>query len=156
MKIDIALTEQDRKNIAGGLNKLLADTYILYLKTQNFHWNVTGPHFPSLHAMFEGQYQDLAAAADTLAERIRALGFPAPGSFKQFAQLASIKEAPEQPPKAEEMIQQLLTDQESIIRTARAIYPYTDDVKDEATADLITDRLTVHEKNAWMLRSCLG
>jgi starvation-inducible DNA-binding protein len=156
MKIDIGLKEQDRKNIAGGLSKLLADTYVLYLKTQNFHWNVTGPQFHSLHAMFEEQYKDLAEAVDTLAERIRALGFPAPGSFKQFAQLASIQEAPEQPPKAEEMLQQLLADQEAIIRTARAIYPHTDDVQDEATADLITERLAAHEKNAWMLRSCLS
>jgi starvation-inducible DNA-binding protein len=155
MNIDIGLKEQDRKNIAGGLNKLLADTYILYLKTQNFHWNVTGPQFHSLHAMFEEQYKDLAAAVDTLAERIRALGFPAPGSFKQFTQLTSIQEAPEQPPQAAEMIRQLLADQEAIIRTARAIYPHTDDVKDEATGDLITERLETHEKNAWMLRSCL-
>lgn len=155
MKIEIGLSEQDRKTIAEGLSRLLADSYTLYLKTHGFHWNVTGPMFSTLHILFEQHYMELWNAVDTIAERIRALGFPAPGSYTQFAQLTSIKEATNVP-SAEEMIRQLVTDQETVIRTARAIFPSADKVNDEATADLLTQRLQVHEKNAWMLRSLLG
>lgn len=155
MKIDISLNEANRKKIAEELSKLLADTYTLYLKTQNFHWNVTGPMFHSHHVLFEKLYTELAEAVDVIAERIRALGFPAPASFAQFAKLTSIKESIN-PPSAEEMIKQLVTDQETLVRTARAIFPHADEVNDEVTADLLTERLAAHEKNAWMLRSCLA
>jgi starvation-inducible DNA-binding protein len=149
--IDIGIDEAQRARIAEGLSRLLADTYTLYLKTQGFHWNVTGPQFHSLHAMFEQQYTELAGAVDEIAERIRALGFPAPGSYAQFARLASIQEEGGVP-TAEEMIRALAKDQEAVVRTARAIFP----LADEPTADLLTGRMKVHEKTAWMLRSLLG
>jgi len=153
--IDIGIDEALRKQIGEGLSRLLADTYTLYLKTHNFHWNVTGPMFNTLHLMFEAQYNELALAVDLVAERIRALGFPAPGSYKQFAQLTSLKEETGVP-SAEEMIRQLVKDQEAVVRTARSIFPLVDEAHDEPTADLLTQRMQVHEKTAWMLRSLLG
>ncbi len=152
--INIGINDKDRKKIADGLSKLLADTYTLYLKTHNFHWNVTGPMFNTLHLMFEGQYTELALAVDLVAERIRALGYPAPGSYKEFAKLSSIPEA-EGVPNAQEMIQQLVEGQEAVTRTARAMFPTVDAAADEPTADLLTQRMQLHEKNAWMLRSLL-
>lgn len=153
--IDIGIPEQQRKAIADGLSRLLADTYTLYLKTHNFHWNVTGPQFNSLHLMFETQYTELALAVDIIAERIRALGEPAPGSYAAFARLSSIKEAEGVPP-ADEMLRQLVRDQEAVARTAREVFPIADAAHDEPTADLLTGRMQVHEKTAWMLRSMLG
>ncbi|MDB5100859.1 MAG: putative Ferritin and Dps family,DNA protection during starvation protein [Cyanobacteria bacterium RYN_339] len=153
--IDIGIDEAQRMRIAEGLSRLLADTYTLYLKTQGFHWNVTGPQFNSLHAMFETQYTELAAAVDLIAERIRALGFPAPGSFAQFAKLATVQEETGVP-NAQDMIRALAKDQETVVRTARAIFPVVDQAHDEPTADLLTGRMQVHEKTAWMLRSLLG
>lgn len=152
--INIGINETDRQAIAEGLSRLLADTYSLYLKTHNFHWNVTGPMFNTLHLMFEGQYNELALAVDLIAERIRALGFPAPGSYSEFARLSSIPEA-SGIPKAEEMIRQLVEGQETVARTARSIFEVVDRANDEPTADLLTQRLQVHEKTAWMLRSLL-
>lgn len=154
-QIDIGIDEQTRREIGQGLSRLLADTYTLYLKTHNFHWNVTGPMFNTLHLMFEQQYDELAIAVDAIAERIRALGFPAPGSYKQFSQLTSIPEEAGVP-SAQEMIAQLVKDQETVVRTARSIFPVVDKANDEATADLLTQRLQVHEKTAWMLRSLLA
>lgn len=153
--IDIGISEKDRKDIAEGLSKLLADTYTLYLKTHNFHWNVTGPMFQTLHLMFETQYNELALAVDLIAERIRALGFPAPGTYKEFAKLSSIAEA-DGVPTADEMIRQLVAGQEAVVRTARSIFPAVDGANDEPTADLLTQRMQVHEKTAWMLRSLLA
>lgn len=155
MKIDIGIPETERKEIALGLSKLLADTYTLYLKTHNFHWNVTGPMFQTLHLMFETQYNELALAVDLIAERIRALGVVAPGSYKEFAKLTSIQEA-EGTPKAEEMIRQLVEGQEAVIRTARAVFPAVEKAGDEPTADLLTQRMQTHEKTAWMLRSLIS
>ncbi|SHM09149.1 Dps family protein [Phytopseudomonas punonensis] len=155
MEINIGIAEQDRASIAEGLSRLLADTYTLYLKTHNFHWNVTGPMFNTLHLMFEGQYTELALAVDQIAERIRALGFPAPGTYAAYARLSSIKEE-EGIPTAEEMIKLLVQGQESVVRTARGIFPLLDKVSDEPTADLLTQRMQVHEKTAWMLRSLLA
>jgi len=155
MSIDIGIKPKDRKAIAEGLSALLADTYTLYLKTHNFHWNVEGPMFNTLHLMFEGQYNELALAVDSIAERIRALGYPAPGSYSAYAKLSSIKEANGQP-KAEEMIRQLVEGQEAVVRTARKVFPAAEKVSDEPTADLLTQRMQVHEKNAWMLRSLLA
>ncbi|MGP1382677.1 MAG: Dps family protein [Thainema sp.] len=155
MPIDIGIKEQDRREIAEGLSKLLADTYTLYLKTHNFHWNVTGPMFQTLHLMFEQQYNELALAVDLIAERIRALGFPAPGTYQQFAQLSSIDEE-EGVPNAEDMIRKLVEGQEAVVRTARSIFPVVERSSDEPTADLLTQRMQVHEKTAWMLRSLLG
>jgi len=152
--IDIGIPDATRKAIADGLSRLLADTYTLYLKTHNFHWNVTGPMFNTLHLMFETQYNELALAVDLVAERIRALGFPAPGSYAQFAALSSIKEETGVP-DAQEMIRQLVQGQESVVRTARSIFPMIDEAHDEPSADLLTQRMQVHEKNAWMLRSLL-
>lgn len=152
--IDIGIKEKDRLKVASGLSRLLADTYMLYLKTHNFHWNVTGPMFNTLHLMFENQYDELALAVDSIAERIRALGAPAPGTFSEFARLASIPE-PKGVPKAEEMIAQLVAGQEVVARTAREIFPAAEAAADEATADLLTQRLQIHEKTAWMLRSLL-
>ena len=152
--IDIGIQEQDRKAIAEGLSRLLADTYTLYLKTHNFHWNVTGPMFQTLHLMFETQYNELALAVDLIAERIRALGYPAPGTYAEYSKLSSIKEAPGVP-KAQEMIRLLVDGQEAIVRTARSIFPVVEKVNDEPTADLLTQRMQVHEKTAWMLRSLL-
>ncbi|MGZ8202055.1 MAG: Dps family protein [Burkholderiales bacterium] len=152
--IDIGIQEQDRKAIADGLSRLLADTYTLYLKTHNFHWNVTGPMFQTLHLMFETQYNELALAVDLIAERIRALGYPAPGTYSEYAKLSSIKETPGVP-KAEDMIRLLVEGQEAVVRTARSIFPVVDKVSDEPTADLLTQRMQIHEKTAWMLRSLL-
>lgn len=156
MKIDIGIKEKDRKAIADGLSNLLADSYTLYLKTHNYHWNVTGPMFQTLHLMFETQYTELALAVDLIAERIRALGFPAPGSYREFSKLTSIKEDTGATPKAEEMIRNLVAGQEAVVRTARAIFPLVDKAGDEPTADLLTQRMQLHEKNAWMLRSLLA
>lgn len=154
MKIDIGISEQDRKEIAQGLNRLLADTYTLYLMTHNFHWNVKGPMFNTLHLMFEEQYTELATAVDTIAERIRALGFPAPGTYGEFAELSSIKEVKGQP-AAREMIAHLVSGQEAVVRTARSLFPSVEKASDEPTADLLTQRMQLHEKTAWMLRSLL-
>ncbi len=154
MNIDIGMETSDRKAIADGLCKLLADTYTLYLKTHYFHWNVTGPMFQTLHLMFETQYNELALAVDLIAERIRALGHTAPGSYSAYAQLSSIPETTEVP-KATEMIQLLVEAQEAVCRTARSIYPLVAKASDEPTADLLTQRLQLHEKTAWMLRSLL-
>jgi starvation-inducible DNA-binding protein len=155
MPIDIGIDEKARKDIAQGLSKLLADTYTLYLKTHNFHWNVTGPMFQTLHLMFEQQYNELALAVDMIAERIRALGFPAPGTYKEFAKLSSIGEA-DGVPNAKEMIRQLVEGQEAVARTARSVFPAVEKANDEPTADLLTQRMQVHEKTAWMLRSLLA
>jgi len=154
-KIDIGISEKDRAAIAKGLSHLLADTYTLYLKTHNFHWNVTGPMFNTLHLMFEAQYNELALAVDLIAERIRALGFPAPGSYSQYAKLSSIAEETTVP-AAEDMIKQLVDGQEAVVRTARKVFPTVDKANDEPTADLLTQRMQIHEKNAWMLRSLLA
>ncbi|MEQ8952787.1 MAG: Dps family protein [Gammaproteobacteria bacterium] len=153
--IDIGIDKENRLAIAAGLSRLLADTYTLYLKTHNFHWNVTGPLFNTLHLMFEQQYTELALAVDEIAERIRALGVVAPGSYAQFAELTSIHEEVGSP-SAEEMIAQLVKDQETVVRTARQVLPTADEANDEPTADLLTQRMQIHEKTAWMLRSMLG
>jgi len=153
--ISIGIKEADRKKIAEGLSHLLADTYTLYLTTHNFHWNVTGPMFTSLHTMFMTQYTELWNAVDPIAERIRSLGYPAPGSYGQFGKLSSLADAPARPPKALEMVAILVTGHEAVARTARGIFPIADKAGDEPTADLLTQRLTVHEQSAWMLRSLL-
>jgi starvation-inducible DNA-binding protein len=153
-QINIGINDDDRRAIANGLSKLLADTYTLYLKTHNFHWNVTGPMFNTLHLMFEQQYNELALAVDAIAERIRALGVAAPGSYKQFAELTRIKEETGTP-EAGDMIRQLVADQETVVRTAREIFAVVDKASDEPTADLLTQRMQIHEKTAWMLRSLL-
>ena len=154
MTIHIGISEEYRQQIAKGLSKLLADSYTLYIKTHNFHWNVTGPMFQTLHTLFETQYMDLASAVDEIAERIRALDFFAPGSYAQFSQLTSIKEETGHP-DATGMIQQLVEGQETIVRTAREIFPIVEAAGDESTADILTQRMQLHEKNAWMLRSLL-
>ncbi len=153
--INIGINEKDRAGIAKGLSHLLADTYTLYLTTHNFHWNVTGPMFNTLHTMFMAQYTELWNAVDPVAERIRSLGHPAPGSYAQFAKLASVPDAPTEPPKALEMVRILVQGHEAVARTARALFPLADKAGDEPTADLLTQRLTVHEQTAWMLRSLL-
>jgi starvation-inducible DNA-binding protein len=153
--MDTGISEKDRAAIAAGLSKLLADTYTLYLKTHNFHWNVTGPMFQTLHLMFEAQYNELALAVDLIAERIRSLGEPAPGTYRQFAALSSIDED-DDVPDATEMIRRLVRGQEAVARTARTVFPPVEQAHDEATADLLTQRLQVHEKTAWMLRSLLA
>ena len=152
--IDIGIPEEQRLEIAAGLSKLLADSYTLYLKTHKYHWNVTGPMFQTLHLMFETQYNELALAVDLIAERIRALGAPAPGSYKEFAALSSIAED-DDAPNATEMIARLVQGQEAVARTARSMFDVVDAARDEPTADLLTQRLQVHEKTAWMLRSLL-
>jgi starvation-inducible DNA-binding protein len=152
--IDIGISAKDRAKIAQGLSKLLADTYTLYLKTHNFHWNVKGPMFQTLHLMFEAQYTELALAVDLIAERIRALGFPAPGTYREYAKLSSIRET-DGVPEATQMIRLLVEGQEAVARTARAVFPVVDKAADEPSADLLTQRLQVHEKTAWMLRSLL-
>jgi starvation-inducible DNA-binding protein len=152
--INTGIPETDRQQIAAGLSRLLADTYTLYLKTHNYHWNVTGPMFQTLHLMFETQYTELALAVDLIAERIRSLGVPAPGTYREFAELTTIAEA-EGIPKAEEMIRDLVAGQEAVVRTARSIFPLADAANDEPTADLLTQRMQLHEKTAWMLRSLL-
>ena len=154
MAIDIGIKAQDRKAIAEGLSRLLADTYTLYLKTHNFHWNVTGPMFQTLHLMFETQYNELALAVDLIAERIRALDYPAPGTYAEFVKLSSIKDA-KGVPSATRMIQELVAGQEAVVRTARSIFPVVEKSHDEPTADLLTQRMQTHEKTAWMLRSLL-
>ena len=153
--VNIGIAEDQRREIAEGLSRLLADTYSLYLKTHNFHWNVTGPMFNTLHLMFETQYTELAVAVDLIAERIRALGFPAPGSYGDYAKLSSIADA-EGVPAAEDMIRQLAEGQEAVVRTAREVFPAADAANDESTADLLTQRMQLHEKNAWMLRAMLA
>ncbi len=154
MKIDIGISEKDRRKIATGLNHLLADTYTLYLMTHNFHWNVKGPMFNTLHLMFEAQYTELALAVDLIAERIRALGYPAPGTYSEFGKLTVIKEV-KGVPTAEQMIRHLVEGQEAVARTSRSIFPSVEKASDEPTADLLTQRMQLHEKNAWMLRSLL-
>jgi starvation-inducible DNA-binding protein len=153
-EIDIGISSADRTKIAEGLSGLLADSYTLYLMTHNFHWNVTGPMFSTLHAMFMQQYTEQWNALDLIAERIRALGHPAPGTYKDFVRLASIKEV-EGVPRATDMIRQLVTAQEATARTARRLFPLVEKANDQPTADLLTQRLEVHEKTAWMLRSLL-
>jgi starvation-inducible DNA-binding protein len=152
--IDIGISEADRKKIADGLSVLLADSYTLYLMTHNFHWNVTGPQFTSLHTMFMAQYTEQWNALDVIAERIRALGFPAPGTYKEFVRLASIAEV-EGVPKATDMVRHLVSAQEATARTARKLFPVVDAANDQPTADVLTQRIDVHEKTAWMLRSLL-
>jgi starvation-inducible DNA-binding protein len=152
--IDIGIKSSDRKKIVDGLAELLADSYTLYQMTHNFHWNVTGPQFNSLHQMFMTQYTEQWTALDLIAERIRALGYPAPGTYRQFAKLASIKEV-EGVPSANDMIRHLVTAQEATARTARRLFPIVSAADDQPTADLLTQRLEVHEKTAWMLRSLL-
>ena len=155
MGINIGMTDKQRETVAKGLSKLLADSYSLYLKTHNYHWNVTGPQFNSLHAMFETQYTELAAAVDEIAERIRALGHLAPGSYTEFAKLSSIKDG-DNTKSANEMIKDLVEGQEAVVRTCREIFLAADEAGDEPTADLLTTRMQLHEKNAWMLRSLLA
>ena len=155
MKIDIGITDQDRSAIVKGLSHLLADTYTLYLTTHNFHWNVTGPMFNSLHNMFMLQYTELWNAVDPVAERIRSLGHVSPGSYAQFGQLTSLPDAPATPRKAMEMIAILAQGHEAVARTARSLYPAVEKAHDEPTADLLTQRIGVHEQAAWMLRAML-
>ena len=155
MQPNIGIDEGNRKEIAQGLSKLLADTYTLYLKTHNFHWNVTGPHFNQLHLMFEQHYNEMWTAVDEIAERIRALGEFAPGGYKAFASLSSIKES-EGNPDWKQMVDQLVAGHEEVIRTCRALMPQVQDANDESSAALIGDRMRVHEKTAWMLRSLLN
>jgi starvation-inducible DNA-binding protein len=153
-EIDIGIDAKHREAIADGLSHLLADTYTLYLKTHNYHWNVTGPMFNTLHLMFENQYNELALAVDLIAERIRALGYAAPGSYAQFAKLSVIKET-DGVPSAEEMIADLVKGQEAVVKTARRVFPTAEKVSDQPTIDLLTQRMNVHEKTAWMLRALL-
>lgn len=152
--MNIGISESDRKKIVAGLSCLLADSYTLYLKTHNFHWNVTGPQFNSLHLMFETQYNELALAVDLIAERIRSLGMPAPGTYREFAKLTKIKES-EGSLDATEMIEQLVEGQEIVVQTARSIFDVVEKAGDEVSADLLTQRMQLHEKTAWMLRALL-
>ncbi len=154
LTINNGIDAEARARICEGLSHLLADTYTLYLKTHNYHWNVTGPMFQTLHLMFEGQYNELALAVDLIAERIRALGAKAPGSYREFTRLTSITED-DGAPSATDMIRDLLAGQEAVVRTARKLFPIADEANDEPTADLLTQRMQVHEKTAWMLRSLL-
>ena len=154
MKVDIGIDAAHREAIANGLSNVLADSYTLYLKTHNFHWNVTGPMFQTLHLMFEQHYGELALAVDAIAERIRALGFPAPATYRQFAALSSIAEE-DGVPKAEQMIKLLVEGHEAVARTARKVFSVAEQSNDQPTCDLLTQRLQVHEKTAWMLRSLL-
>jgi starvation-inducible DNA-binding protein len=154
MKIDIGIPEANRIKTADGLSRLLADSYTLYLKTHNYHWNVTGPMFQTLHLMFEQHYNELALAVDAIAERIRALGRYAPGTYAQFRELSTIKESLEIP-KAKDMIIDLVQGHEAVVRTARSVFAEAEAGNDEATADLLTQRIQLHEKTAWMLRSLL-
>lgn len=155
MDVEIGINQQDRKTIAEGLSKLLADSYTLYLKTHNYHWNVEGPLFNSLHMMFEEQYQELATAVDEIAERIRALGEYAPGSYSAFAELTRIEEERKHP-AAEDMVRNLVRAHEAVVATAKEAFPAADDAGDEPTCDLLTQRMHVHEKTAWMLRSMVS
>ena len=152
--VNIGIEEGDRHQIADGLCRLLADTYTLYLKTHYFHWNVTGSLFNSLHLMFEQQYTELALAVDSIAERIRTLGYTAPGSYSEYAELSSIQETREVP-SAEDMVKLLVEGNEAVVRTARSVFPVAEKANDESTADLLTQRMSIHEKTAWMLRSIL-
>jgi len=152
--IDIGISENDRLEIAAGLSRFLADSYTLYLKTHYYHWNVTGPMFNTLHLMFETQYTELSLAVDLIAERIRALGVYAPGTYKEFAKLTVIPEDTSVP-KAQDMIKNLVAGQEAVVRTARSLFPLIEKAGDEASADLLTQRIQLHEKTAWMLRSLL-
>ena len=152
--MDTGISAKHRASIANGLSRVLADTYVLYLKTHNFHWNVEGPMFQTLHQMFMDQYTEAWNAIDPIAERIRALGHYAPGSYRQFAKLASIKES-EGVPKAGKMVRELIAGQEAVARTARAVLPLAERANDQPTLDLLTQRLNIHEKNAWMLRALL-
>ena len=154
LPVNIGISDANRKKIAEGLSRLLADSYTLYLMTHNFHWNVTGPQFNSLHNMFMAQYTEQWNALDIIAERIRALGFPAPGTYREFVKLASIKEV-EGVPKANDMIRHLVAAQEATARTARKLFPVVDAANDQPTADVLTQRIDIHEKTAWMLRSLL-
>jgi starvation-inducible DNA-binding protein len=154
MKIDIGISDADRERLADGLSRLLADSYTLYLKTHNFHWNVTGPMFQTLHSMFELQYTELALAVDTIAERIRALGHRAPGSYAAFSRLATVADS-DGAPRATEMVALLVADHETVVRTARALLAAAGEAGDDASADVATQRLQIHEKTAWMLRSLL-
>lgn len=154
-KIDIGINDKDREAIASGLSKLLADTYTLYLTTHNFHWNVTGPMFNTLHTMFMTQYTELWNAVDPIAERIRALGHFAPGSYQQFSKLTSLPDVAATPPKATRMIEILVKGHEAVARTARATFALASEADDQPTADLLTQRLDIHEKTSWMLRSLL-
>lgn len=154
MNIDIGIEATKRQDIAGGLSRVLADSYTLYLKSHYFHWNVTGPMFQTLHLMFETQYTELALAVDLIAERIRALGFPAPGTYRQFGALSSIKEE-DGVPKAHDMIKKLVEGHETVARTAREVFKVAESASDQPTCDLLTQRMQVHEKTAWMLRSLL-
>jgi starvation-inducible DNA-binding protein len=155
LRIDIGISDEDRAAIADQLSHLLADTYTLYLRTHQYHWNVTGPMFQTLHLMFEAQYNELWLAVDLIAERIRALGFPAPGSYREFADLTTIDEESDRP-DATEMIRRLVVGHETVARTARGAFDVVESARDEPTADLLTQRLQVHEKDAWMLRSLLA
>jgi starvation-inducible DNA-binding protein len=155
MEVNIGINAEQREDIAAGLSKLLADSYSLYLKTHNYHWNVKGPMFNTLHLMFEEQYTELATAVDEIAERIRALGVKAPGSYSAFSELTRIEEGSGEE-SAEEMIRQLTVGQETVVRTAREVFPVAEAANDEPTADLLTQRMQIHEKNAWMLRSMLA
>lgn len=155
MRPELGIADDDRLAIAEGLSRLLADSYTLYLKTHKYHWNVTGPMFQTLHLMFETQYSELALAVDQIAERIRALDVLAPGSYGEFAALSSITEDSDTP-DATEMIRRLVAGQEAVVRTARSLFPLVDRAHDEPTADLLTQRMQVHEKTAWMLRSLLA
>jgi starvation-inducible DNA-binding protein len=154
LAVDIGLSDKDRQKITLGLGKLLADTYTLYLMTHNFHWNVTGPMFNSLHVMFMEQYTELWNAIDPIAERIRALGFPAPGTYREFSKLTSISE-PEGQPHALDMVAHLVHGHEAVAKTARSVFVTASDANDQPSADLLTQRLDIHEKTAWMLRSVL-
>jgi starvation-inducible DNA-binding protein len=153
--IDIGISEADRQAIAEGLSRLLADSYTLYLKTHNYHWNVEGPMFTTLHLMFEEHYNELALAVDEIAERIRTLGEPAPATYREFLELSSIAEDTDRP-DATEMIRRLVAGHETVVRTARSIFPAVEVAHDEPSADLLTQRMQVHEKTAWMLRSLLA
>jgi starvation-inducible DNA-binding protein len=152
--INIGISTEDRANIADALSRVLADSYMLYLKTHNFHWNVTGPMFQTLHIMFMEQYTELWNALDNIAERIRALGHFAPGTYARFVELSSIKEEAGVP-NAQEMIRQLVDGQETLIRTVREAFKIADDASDQPSAGMLSDRMEIHEKNAWMLRSFL-
>ncbi len=155
MQIQIGMTDEQREAVAQGLSKLLADSYCLYIKTHNYHWNVTGPQFNALHTMFEGQYTELSTAVDEIAERIRALGHLAPGSYREFSALTDIEDGDNRK-SAEDMIRDLVVGQETIVRTCRALFPKAEGAADEPTCDLLTTRMQLHEKNAWMLRSMLA
>lgn len=154
MQLNTGINEEDRQEIAEGLSRLLADSYTLYLKSHNYHWNVTGPMFQALHTMFEEHYTELATAVDDIAERIRSLGVLAPATYQEFSKLSVIKEELDNP-NAQEMIKRLLEAHEAVAKTARSVFPATEKASDEASADLLTQRIHLHEKTAWMLRSML-